>query len=340
VGAGTTRSGKYIVFVSSSSVTSEWHLLDAADPEGEATVVWPRRDDVEYSVEHAVIGGEDHLLILHNDGALNFELVTVSPSNPGTGPADARAILPHRDDVRLEDVEAFEKHLLFGYRRDGLTRLAVWPIDADSSIDDLVPRELSFDEPLFSVGASSNPEWSQPTVRYGYGSLVTPSTVFDYDVVTGTSVLLKQQPVRGGYDASDYEQKREWATAADGTRVPISLVWKKGVTLPAPLELYGYGSYEASMDPSMSVARLSLLDRGVVFAIAHVRGGGEMGRTWYENGKTLTKKNTFTDGRPTHGRRREPRPRNLRGHPGRGALRRPAHEHPRPVAAPHGHRVG
>lgn len=295
VGAGTTRSGKYIVFVSSSSVTSEWHLLDAADPEGEATVVWPRRDDVEYSVEHAVIAGEDHLLILHNDGALNFELVTVSPSNPGTGPADARAVLPHRDDVRLEDVEAFEKHLLFGYRRDGLTRLAVWPLDADSSIDDLVPRELSFDEPLFSVGASSNPEWSQPTVRYGYGSLVTPSTVFDYDVVTGTSVLLKQQPVRGGYDASDYEQKREWATAADGTRVPISLVWKKGVTLPAPLELYGYGSYEASMDPSMSVARLSLLDRGVVFAIAHVRGGGEMGRTWYENGKTLTKKNTFTD---------------------------------------------
>ncbi|ONI65345.1 oligopeptidase B [Leifsonia sp. ALI-44-B] len=295
VGAGTTRSGKYIVFVSSSSVTSEWHLLDAADPEGEATVVWPRRDDVEYSVEHAVIGGEDHLLILHNDGALNFELVTVPPSNPGTGPADARAVLPHRDDVRLEDVEAFEKHLLFGYRRDGLTRLAVWPIDSDSSIDDLVPRELSFDEPLFSVGASSNPEWSQPTVRYGYGSLVTPSTVFDYDVVTGTSVLLKQQPVRGGYDASDYEQKREWATAADGTRVPISLVWKKGVTLPAPLELYGYGSYEASMDPSMSVARLSLLDRGVVFAIAHVRGGGEMGRTWYENGKTLTKKNTFTD---------------------------------------------
>jgi oligopeptidase B len=295
VGAGTTRSGKYIVFVSSSSVTSEWHLLDAADPEGEASVVWPRRDDVEYSVEHAVIGGEDHLLILHNDGALNFELVTVSPSNPGTGPADARAVLPHRDDVRLEDVEAFEKHLLFGYRRDGLTRLAVWPIDSDSSIDDLVPRELSFDEPLFSVGASSNPEWSQPTVRYGYGSLVTPSTVFDYDVVTGTSVLLKQQPVRGGYDASDYEQKREWATAADGTRVPISLVWKKGVTLPAPLELYGYGSYEASMDPSMSVARLSLLDRGVVFAIAHVRGGGEMGRSWYENGKTLTKKNTFTD---------------------------------------------
>jgi len=295
VGAGTTRSGRYIVFVSSSSVTSEWHLLDAADPEGEATVVWPRRDDVEYSVEHAVIGGEDHLLILHNDGALNFELVTVSPSNPGKGPADARAVLPHRDDVRLEDVEAFEKHLLFGYRRDGLTRLAVWPIDSDSSIDDLVPRELSFDEPLFSVGASSNPEWSQPTVRYGYGSLVTPSTVFDYDVVTGTSVLLKQQPVRGGYDASDYEQKREWATAADGTRVPISLVWKKGVTLPAPLELYGYGSYEASMDPSMSVARLSLLDRGVVFAIAHVRGGGEMGRTWYENGKTLTKKNTFTD---------------------------------------------
>ncbi|AWB85965.1 S9 family peptidase [Mycetocola zhujimingii] len=295
VGAGGTRSAKYIVIVVSSSVTSEWLILDADDPTAEPRVIWERRDDVEYSLEHAVIGGEDWFLILHNDGAPNFELVAVRPDAVGTGPADGIVVRKHSDEVRLEDVEAFAGHLVFGYRRAGLSQLGIATLDGIDSPAAVAVDEVPFAEPLYTVGSSRNPEWTQPTVRFGFGSLVTPATVFDLDVRTGELALLKQQPVLGGYDPLDYEQKREWAVADDGTRVPISLVWKKGTAHPGPLELYGYGSYEASMDPSFSVARLSLLDRGVTFAIAHVRGGGELGRSWYENGKTLTKKNTFTD---------------------------------------------
>ncbi|SFN75844.1 S9 family peptidase [Mycetocola miduiensis] len=295
VGVGVTRSSRYVQVVVSSSVTSEWLLIDGHDVTTEPRVVWPRRDDVEYSVEHAVIGGEDTLLILHNADAPNFELVAVSPDATGNGPGDAMVVRAHSDEVRLEDVEAFAGHLVFGYRRDGLSRLAIATLDGVSSPDAIDVREVGFDEPLYTVGASANPEWAQPTVRLSYGSLVTPATVYDLDVASGKLTQLKQQPVLGGYSPDDYEQAREWATADDGTRVPISLVWKRGTSRPAPLLLYGYGSYEASMDPAMSIARLSLLDRGVTFAIAHVRGGGELGRAWYENGKTLSKKNTFTD---------------------------------------------
>ncbi|WP_440710984.1 S9 family peptidase [Herbiconiux sp. YIM B11900] len=305
VGVGLTRSKKYLEIALGSKITSEVHLLDTTDPSATFEVVWPRREGVEYSVEHAVVGGQDRLLILHNDGALNFELIAADPARPADA-AGWQTVLPHDPAVRLEDVDAFARHLTIDYRRDGLTRVAVLPLasgtaaDADgvAVIDGSAFTELAFDEPLFSVGTGGNPEWEQPTVRYGYTSFVTPSSVFDYDVTTGASTLLKQQPVLGGYDASAYEQRREWATAADGTRVPISLVARRGVldaASPAPLVLYGYGSYEASIDPGFSVARLSLLDRGAAFAIAHVRGGGELGRHWYETGKTLTKKNTFTD---------------------------------------------
>ncbi|WP_291056013.1 S9 family peptidase [Herbiconiux sp.] len=301
VGVGLTRSKKYLEIALGSKITSEVHLLDSTDPSATFEVVWPRREGVEYSVEHAVVGGQDRLLILHNDGALNFELIAADPARPADA-AGWQTVLPHDPAVRLEDVDAFANHLTIDYRRDGLTRVAVLPLasraGADAVIDGSTFTELAFDEPLFSVGTGGNPEWEQPTVRYGYTSFVTPSSVFDYDVTTGASTLLKQQPVLGGYDSSAYEQRREWATAADGTRVPISLVARRGVLdagSPAPFVLYGYGSYEASMDPGFSVARLSLLDRGTAFAIAHVRGGGELGRHWYETGKTLTKKNTFTD---------------------------------------------
>jgi oligopeptidase B len=158
--------------------------------------------------------------------------------------------------------------------------------------------ELPFTEPLFTVGTGGNPEWSQPTLRVGFTSFVTPSTVYDYSVASRELRLLKQQPVLGGYRPGDYSQRREWATADDGTRVPLSLVYRNDTLIDEtaqPVILYGYGSYEASIDPTFSVARLSLLDRGVVFAIAHVRGGGELGRWWYESGKTLTKRNTFSD---------------------------------------------
>ncbi|HWU47012.1 MAG TPA: S9 family peptidase [Humibacter sp.] len=291
VGVGLTRSKRFLVIELGSKITSEVYLIDAGDPTGQPRVVWPRQEGVEYDVEHAVVAGEDRLLILHNDGAPNFELVDVAVQAPE---GDRRVVVPHDDDVRLESVDAFAARLVLEYRRDALSRVAVVPLTAGYGALD----ELAFDEPLFTVGTAGNSEWNQPTIRLGYGSLVTPSTVYDWTPQTGQLRLLKRQPVLGDYDPARYEQRREWAIADDGTRVPISLVFRSDLVspgTPAPMLLYGYGSYEASMDPSFSIARLSLLDRGVIFAIAHVRGGGELGRHWYESGKTLTKKNTFTD---------------------------------------------
>lgn len=296
VGIGTTRSRKYLVIEVGSKITTESRVLDAANPTGEFTVVLPRREGVEYMLEHAVVAGQDRFLILHNDGAENFELVEA----PVTDPTDQRVLIAHRDDVRLEDVEAFASNLVLSYRRGAVTRLAVWPLAAAGSAGadehgygEL--REIEFAEALYSVGSGSNPNWDAPTLRLGYGSFVTPSCVFDYEFATGALHLRKQQLVLGDFDPGDYEQVRDWAVAEDGVRVPLSVIRRKGVQTPAPTLLYGYGSYEASMDPSFSIARLSLLDRGVVFVVAHVRGGGEMGRGWYEDGKMLAKRNTFTD---------------------------------------------
>ncbi|MFI6215687.1 S9 family peptidase [Nocardia brasiliensis] len=291
----STRSEKFLMIWVGSKITTEGWVLESDNPEGEFRVILPRREGVEYSAEHAVVAGEDRFLILHNDvmdgvKAENFVLADA----PVADPSNLTLLIGHRDDVRLEDVDAFADHLVLSYRREALTRVTVWPL-TESGYGER--EELDFDLELFSVGAGANPEWAQPTLRIGLSSFITPVQVFDYVPATGDLLLRKEQPVLGGYDANDYEQHRDWAVAQDGTRIPISLVWKKGVPLdtPKPLLLYGYGSYEASMDPSFSVSRLSLLDRGMVFAVAHVRGGGEMGRLWYENGKTLTKKNTFTD---------------------------------------------
>lgn len=291
----STRSEKYLMIWVGSKITTEGWVLESDNPEGEFRVILPRREGVEYSAEHAVVAGEDRFLILHNDvvdgvKAENFVLADA----PVADPSNLTLLIGHRDDVRLEDVDAFADHLVLSYRREALTRVTVWPLTETGYGE---RKELDFDLELFSVGAGANPEWAQPTLRIGLSSFITPVQVFDYVPATGDLLLRKEQPVLGGYDANDYEQHRDWAVAADGTRIPISLVWKRGVPMdaPKPLLLYGYGSYEASMDPSFSVSRLSLLDRGMVFAVAHVRGGGEMGRLWYENGKTLTKKNTFTD---------------------------------------------
>ncbi|MEV0337894.1 S9 family peptidase [Nocardia sp. NPDC050713] len=296
VSIGSTRSEKYLMIWVGSKITTEGWVLESDNPEGDFRIIMPRREGVEYSAEHAVIGGEDRFLILHNDvvdgvKAENFVLAEA----PVADPSNLTLLIGHRDDVRLEDVDAFADHLVLSYRREALTRVAVWSL-TDSGYGER--RELEFDLELFAVGSGANPEWTQPTLRIGLTSFITPMQVFDYVPATGALLLRKEQPVLGGYDANDYAQHRDWAIAEDGTRIPISLVWKKGAVAegqPNPLLLYGYGSYEASMDPSFSVARLSLLDRGMVFAVAHVRGGGEMGRLWYENGKTLTKKNTFTD---------------------------------------------
>ncbi|WP_353988236.1 S9 family peptidase [Ruicaihuangia caeni] len=289
VGAGLTRSRKYLVIELGSNTTSEAWTLDAENPEGEFTVVWPRREGVEYEIEHAVVDGEQRLLIVHNDQAPNFELVSVSADDPQ---GERRVLMAHRDDIRLEGVDAFSDHIVVEYRRDGLTRVAI----ATSGERKL--REIDFDEPLFTAGVGSNPEWHQPVVRLGYTSFVTPSTVYDYVIDTGELRMLKRQPVLGGYDPSLFEQRREWAEADDGTMIPISLVYRADLVTPgtpAPMLLYGYGAYEHSIDPGFSVARLSLLDRGMIFAIAHVRGGGELGRHWYEQGKLMHKKNTFLD---------------------------------------------
>jgi oligopeptidase B len=293
VGIGMTRSRRYLEIGVGSKITSESWLLDTQHPDAGFRVVWPRREGVEYSVEHAVIDGEDLLLVLHNDGAENFELVAVPPADP-TG--DRRVLIPHRESTRLEDVDAFADFIAVSYRRQGLARIGLLSRDAERE-DEI--EEIEFDEPLFTAGFGANPEWEQPTLRLGFTSMVTPSTVFDYSVESKHLRLLKQQPVQGGYDPLKYVERREWALADDGTQIPISLVGAAELfgqpERPSPMLLYGYGSYEASIDPSFSIARLSLLDRGVVFAIAHVRGGGEMGRRWYEEGKTLAKRNTFTD---------------------------------------------
>ncbi|MBN0040637.1 S9 family peptidase [Cellulosimicrobium cellulans] len=359
VGVGVSRSQRFVQIDVGSKITSETWLIDADDPTGEPRVVWPRREGVEYTVEHAVVpaawlpadhadvarpeagtgddrmvGGEqahgrDVLLVLHNDGAENFELVVTDLPDGGAsaggpaGPGEATVVVPHDPETRLEGVDAFASHLVLSYRRDALSRVGVIDLAAAErprpaglptpirTGDTPAPpadrwhvHEVAFDEPLYTAALAGNPEWDQPNVRLSYASFVTPSTVYDLRVETGELTLLKQQPVLGGYDAADYVQRREWATAEDGTRVPVSLVWRRDAVgldatgtgaEPAPLLLYGYGSYEISIDPGFSISRLSLLDRGVVFAVAHVRGGGEMGRRWYDDGKTLAKRNTFTD---------------------------------------------
>ncbi|MET0447687.1 MAG: S9 family peptidase [Aeromicrobium sp.] len=293
IGVGRTHSEKYLVIGLSSKITSEYRVLEADDPTGEFRVVLPRRDGVEYSLEHAVIGGEDRFAILHNEGALNFELVTV----PVSDPTDRTVLIAGSDTTRLEDIDVFAHQLVVSYRRDALSRIGIMLIDETipSGIGPL--QEILFDEELFTSGVGANAEWDPPMIRVGVGSFITPASVYDYELATGELILRKQAPVLGGYDSDEYEQHRSWALADDGVKVPVSIVSRKDTPRDgtAPALIYGYGSYEASMDPGFSVMRLSLLDRGFVFAIAHVRGGGELGRHWYDDGKQLHKKNTFTD---------------------------------------------
>jgi oligopeptidase B len=295
VGVGRTHSEKYLVIGMSSKITSEYRVLEADQPEGEFRVVLPRRDGVEYSLEHAVIGGDDRFVILHNEGAINFELVTVPvQTEPLADLSTCTVVIAGSDTTRLEDVDVFARHIVVSYRRDALARIGLLPL-SDDGIGAL--EEVDFGEELFSSGVGGNAEWDPPLIRVGVGSFVTPSSVYDYDPASKELILRKQAPVLGGYDPDEYEQHRSWALADDGTRVPVSIVCRKDTPRDgtAPALIYGYGSYEASMDPGFSVMRLSLLDRGFVFAIAHVRGGGELGRHWYDDGKQLHKKNTFTD---------------------------------------------
>jgi oligopeptidase B len=291
VGVGLTRSERYLHIAVGSKITSESWLLDAADPTGTWSVVLPRRQGVEYSVEHQLGADGDRLLILHNDGAENFELVTA----PLAEPSRWEPLIPHSADTRLLGAAAFADFTAVYYRRNGLTGLRILRADGSS-------HEVAFDDVVYTVSPGGNPEYETSTFRLAYVSLITPDSVYDCDMATGALTLLRQRPVLPSpdgtpYRAEDYEQHREWATAPDGTQVPISLVCRKGTPRDgsAPCLLYGYGSYEISIDPGFSIPRLSLLDRGFCYAIAHIRGGGEMGRRWYEEGKLLHKTSTFTD---------------------------------------------
>jgi oligopeptidase B len=287
VDVGHTRSERYITIRSASRLTSEVWLLDAANPDGEPAVVAPRREGVDYDVDDA----GDRLLVLHNDGAENFELATA----PLADPSRWTPLVPHRADTRLLGVDAFAAFTVLWFRREALTGLRILGKDGSD-------QDIAFDEPVYRVGPGPNPEYDSSRFRLSYTSLVTPGSVYDCDMATGELTLLKRQPVLPSpsgepYRPEDYEQYRDWAVASDGTRIPISLVARRGTPRDgsAPCLLSGYGSYEASRDPGFSIPVLSLLDRGFVYAIAHVRGGGEMGRAWYTDGKLLRKKNTFTD---------------------------------------------
>lgn len=294
IGVGRTHSEAYLVIAMSSKVTSEYRVLAADDPEGDFEVVIPRRDGIEYSIEHSILpGGESVFFVLHNDGAPNFELAVAPVANP----SELTVVIPGSEDVRLEDIDVFARFAVLSYRRDALARVSIAPLTSDLASPLGAQHEIDFGEELFTSGVGGNAEWDPPVLRMGGGSFITPGTVYDYVVADDQLILRKQAPVLGGYDPADYEQHRSWATADDGTQIPVSIVCRRGLAKDgsAPALIYGYGSYEASMDPGFSVMRLSLLDRGFVFAIAHVRGGGELGRHWYEQGKLLQKRNTFTD---------------------------------------------
>ena len=283
-----TRSRSFIVLELHSKVTSEAHVLPAERPQAPLRLVAARRQGVEYSLAHH---GE-RFFILHNDGALNFALASAPLDQPA--PEHWTTVLPEREDTRLDRVDAFAGHLVLHLRRDGRTGLHVLPL-RDGRPEQ--GHDIAFAEPVYTVRPGDNREYATPLFRLDYTSLTTPPTTYDYDITARTLALKKRQPVLGGYDPERYESAREWATAEDGTRVPISLVRRRDTPRDgtAPCLLYGYGAYEASMDPAFSIPRLSLLDRGVVYAIAHVRGGGELGRRWYEGGKLLHKRNTFGD---------------------------------------------
>jgi oligopeptidase B len=288
MGVGSSRDERWLILSLGSKTTSEVRLLDATDPEGEWRVVASRVDGVEYDVEPAA----DRLLIVHNRDNVESDLAWAPLTS--TSSEQWELVAASAPGERFLGVDAFDDWIVLSLRKDGLTALRLIPLQ-DSGFG--APRDLPFDEPIHSVGLGENPEPDQSAIQVSYTSYVTPPTVLEVDLTTGERTVLKQQQVLGDFDPARYVQDRAWATSADGTLVPVSIVRRVGVEADgtAPGLLTAYGAYEISSDPYFSVARLSLLDRGVVFAVAHVRGGGEMGRHWYDDGKLLAKPHTFDD---------------------------------------------
>ena len=282
---GRTRSQAYIIMSLGSKITSEIHYLDANNPNDNFQVIHPRQQGMEYDLEHH----KDYFYIVTNDEAVNFKLVKSPIATPSK--ENWQLVIAHREDVLLSSVSAFSDYLVISERKAGLPIMRVQKLATGEE------KYITFPEPTYAASLGNNPEFNTTKLRFNYTSLITPSSVFDYDMETNERELKKETEVLGGYDRTQY--KSEWllATAPDGTQIPISIVYKKGIEKNgnSPLFLTGYGSYGASYPASFSSTRLSLLNRGVAIAIAHIRGGGEMGRKWYENGKFLHKKNTFTD---------------------------------------------
>ncbi len=281
-----TKSEKYLIIGSEQTLSSEYRYLDADDPSGEFRVFLPREADHEYAIDHF----EDRFLVRTNWQAKNFRLMEAPIGSAGK--ESWTELIGHRDDVYLGNAEVFKDHLVVSERQGGLIQMRIRPWDGSEE------HYIDFGEPAYLAYFEKNPEMDTTVLRYGYESLTTPDSVIDYDMVSREKTLLKEQEVLGGFDKSEYKTERLAAEARDGTMVPISLVYRPDMFQgdgSNPLLLYGYGSYGASMDASFRSDRLSLIDRGFVYAIAHIRGGQEMGRQWYEDGKLLEKMNTFTD---------------------------------------------
>jgi oligopeptidase B len=281
-----SKSKKYIFIASEQTLSTEFRFIPADQPEAEFKVFQPRTRDLEYSVDHY----RDKFYVRTNLDAKNFRLMTAPLDK--TGKESWVELVPHRPDVLLEGFELFKGALVLEERKNGLIQVRIMPWDKKTA-----DHNLDFGEETYAAYLDANPEFDTEWLRYSYESLTTPASIYDYNMVTREKKLLKREEVLGGFDAASYQAERHYATARDGVKVPVSLVYRKGFVKDgrAPCLLYGYGSYGASTDADFSSARLSLLDRGFVFAIAHIRGGQEMGRTWYEDGKLLKKKNTFTD---------------------------------------------
>jgi oligopeptidase B len=286
VGVQKSRSGKYLFLEIGSHTTSEVRYLDASTPTGEWKLIAPRRQDVEYYADH--LG--DRFYIRTNDTGRNFRLVATPVTAPGK--ENWKEVVPVRADVMLNDFEPFQDFYVLVERENGLPELTVVTLATGER------KRISYAEPVYTAAPQVNREFKTKLFRYGYQSLVTPPSVFDYDVEKHVSALLKQTEVPGGYDASKYGSERVWATAKDGVKVPISVVYRKDMKKADgsnPLYVYAYGSYGSNLADTFSSARLSLLDRGVVMAYAHIRGGGEMGKAWHDAGRMMNKMNTFTD---------------------------------------------
>ena len=286
-----TDSEQWLVISLSSTESDEERVLRADDPDGRFRVFAPRRQKFHYGIDHLAVGSHAGQWVIRTDwDAPNYRLMQVADS--AIGKRDAwQPLVPHDPKVFVNGFALFANYYVIDERSDGLRRLRVVPWSGAA------PFHIDSDEPAYTAALGANAEQDSDVLRYGYTSLTTPASVYEVDMRTGAKTLLKQQPVLGGFEIDRYATERVWATAKDGTRVPVSLVYRKGFERngSAPLLQYGYGSYGASMDPAFRSSVLSLLDRGFVYAIAHIRGGEEMGRAWYENGKKLKKKNTFTD---------------------------------------------